>query len=97
MDELSMSPTENSTDSKDHPLVIPQITFNVADEDEEYLHEDELDGGVWKGPPGSLSHDIDDEFDPELLEHLQLLLLPGLGVLHQVPEVSDIMAYSGEW
>ena len=71
MDELSISPSENSTESKENALVIPQITFNVADDDEEYLHEDELDGGVWKGPPGSLTHNIDDELDPEVLEHLQ--------------------------
>ena len=70
MDELSISPSENSTEGKENALVIPQITFNVADDDEEYLHEDELDGGVWKGPPGSLTHNIDDELDPEVLEHL---------------------------
>ena len=56
-------------DSSEHPetgdnTTIPTITvFNVCDDDDEHLHEDELDGGVWKGPP--LQGDEDDlPYDP---------------------------------
>jgi hypothetical protein len=68
MDDLTISPKESATENPNNTPTIPQITFNVADEDEEYLHEDELDGGIWKGPPGSMGDDVDDDFDPAVLE-----------------------------
>ena len=77
MDDLSVSPTTTTSENQDinsslnsevspNSPSVPLITFNVADEDEEYLHEDELDdGGVWKGPPSAITNDLDDELDPE--------------------------------
>lgn len=66
MEEESITSDNSSTEKSDNTRIIPQITFNVADEDEEFLHEDELDdGGVWKGPPEALTSDLDNEYDIE--------------------------------
>ena len=70
MEDLSISPTNTSPGQNFNNPTVPEITFNVADEDEEFLHEDELDGGVWKGPPGSLEDTLEHECDTEQGENV---------------------------